>query len=327
MLYATPHAEAIRPDIDAIIFDMDGVLIDISRSIRVVNCLAVPYYLRTVLGWPAPDDLLTSADIELFKNAGGFNDDLDLSYALVLFYIAKGRENPSAAPETLNVLQPNLNRFAARVKERGGGVKAAEDIMFEHLTRDDKLAVETDYRKHLIKQVFLEMFAGEHSERLYGSPATLYTGPGYINLDTPLLDLSKLPTGKTLGAQTGRSLEEARFGLEMCGLWDRIPAANLVTATDGFKKPHPGGLLALAKRLGFTNPVYVGDTWDDLRTVQRFNNAPIGGTRFLSVQVLTGPAGAANERLFRTSGADIIASDVNEALDWISKAAPQSAAK
>jgi len=321
LIYATPDAQTRRPEIEAVIFDMDGVLIDISRSIRVVNCLAVPYFLRAVLGWPTPDDLLTSADIELFKNAGGFNDDLDLTYALVLFYIAKGRENPSAAPETLNVLQPNLNRFAARVKERGGGVKAAEDIMFEHFTRDDKLAVETDYRKHLIKQVFLEMFAGEHSSRLYGFTPTLYTGPGYINYDVPLLDLARLPKDKMLGIQTGRSLEEARFGLEMCGLLDRIPAAHIVTQSDGFKKPHPGGLTALAGRMGFTNGAYIGDTWDDLRTVQRFNNAASSNAstpaRFLSVQVLTGPAGKANERLFRTSGADIIAADVNEALDWV----------
>ena len=146
---------------------------------------------------------------------------------------------------------------------------------------------------------------------------SLYTGPGFINRDLPLLDLSRLPSDKILGVYTGRSFEEARFGLELCGLLDRIPDANIITQRDGFKKPHPGGLLALAQRLGFTHAVYLGDTWDDLRTVQRFNNAPPGDARFLSVQVLTGPAGAANERLFRTSGADVIASDVNEALDWV----------
>jgi len=316
LIYATPDAQTRRSAIDAVIFDMDGVLLDISRSIRVVNCLAVPYYLRTVLGWPTPDDLLTSADIELFKNASGFNDDLDLTNALVLHYIAKGRENPSAAPETLNVLQPNLNRYAARIKERGGWLKAAEDITFEHLTREDTLAVETDYRKPLIKQTFQEMFAGEHCEQLYGFAPTLYTGPGYVNFDAPLLDLARLPEGKALGVLTGRTSAEARLGLEMCGLAERIPAAHLITKSDGFQKPHPGGLVALAKRLGFTSAVYIGDTLDDMRTVQRFNAAH-GPTRFLSVQVLTGPAGRANERLFRTSGADMIASDVNEALDWI----------
>ncbi len=316
MLYTTPTAEARRGEIDAVIFDMDGVLLDITQSIRVVNCLAVPYYLRTVLGWPAPDDLLTSADIELFKNAGGFNDDWDLTYALVLHYISKGHENPSAAPETLNVFQPKLSRYAARIQDRGGWLRAAEEIAFEHLTREDRLAVETDYRKYLIKQVFQEMFAGEYCERIYGFTPTLYTGRGYINEDKPLLDLSKLPTNKILGVQTGRTYEEARIGLEFCHLEGVIPETSIITKQDGFHKPQPGGLARLAERLGFSCAIYIGDTLDDLRTVQNFNKAH-GPVTFLSAQVLTGPAGAASEKMFRNSGADIVAGDVNEVLDWV----------
>lgn len=316
MIYATPLALAQRPHIDAVIFDMDGVLLDITQSIRVVNCLAVPYYLRTVLGWPAPDDLLTSADIELYKNAGGFNDDWDLTCALVLHYVAKGHEHPSAAPETLNVLQPNLARTAARIKERGGWLRAAEEIAFEHLTRDDRLAVETDYRKYLIKQIFQEMFAGEYCRRLYGFAPTLYTGRGYINNDRPLLDLARLPTDKILGIQTGRTWEEALIGREFCKLESMIPDAAMVTKRDGFHKPKPGGLALLAQRLGFSHAVYIGDALDDLKTVQAFNAAHAPVT-FLSAQVLTGPAGKANEKLFRQSGADVVADDVNEVLDWL----------
>ena len=316
MIYTTPTAEARRSELDAVIFDMDGVLLDITQSIRVVNCLAVPYFLRTVLGWPAPDDLLTSNDIEMFKNAGGFNDDWDLTYALVLHYIAKGREHPGASPETLNVFQPKLTRYAARIKDRGGWLRAAEDIAFEHLTREDRLAVETDYRKYLIKQIFQEMFAGEHCERIYGFKASLYTGPGYVNQDKPLLDLAKLPQDKILGVQTGRTYEEAQIGLEFCDLQTSIAETSLITKRDGFHKPQPGGLAKLAKTLGFSNGIYIGDTLDDLKAVQNFNRAH-GPAKYLSAQVLTGPAGAANDKLFRNSGADIVATDVNEVLDWI----------
>ena len=115
---------------DAVIFDMDGVLLDITGSIRVVNCLAVPFYLREVLGWPAPDDLLTSADIEVFKHAGGFNDDWDLTYALMLYFLVKGQNTP-VNPATLNVMPPTLPRYAAQIKERGGWLRAAEEICFE----------------------------------------------------------------------------------------------------------------------------------------------------------------------------------------------------
>jgi len=316
LIYTTPTAEARRSELDAVIFDMDGVLLDITQSIRVVNCLAVPYFLRTVLGWPAPDDLLTSNDIEMFKNAGGFNDDWDLTYALVLHYIAKGREHPGASPETLNVFQPKLTRYAARIKDRGGWLRAAEDIAFEHLTREDRLAVETDYRKYLIKQIFQEMFAGEHCERIYGFKASLYTGPGYVNQDKPLLDLAKLPQDKILGVQTGRTYEEAQIGLEFCNLQTQVAETSLITKRDGFHKPQPGGLAKLAKTLGFSNGIYIGDTLDDLKAVQNFNRVH-GPSKYLSAQVLTGPAGAANEKLFRNSGADIVATDVNEVLDWI----------
>ena len=316
MIYATPDALARRADLDAVIFDMDGVLLDISQSIRIVNCLSVPYYLRTVLGWPAPDDLLTSEDIERMKNAGGFNDDWDLTYALVLHYVTKGRENPDASPETLNVMQPTLTRYAARIKERGGWLKAAEDIAFEHLSRDDKLAVETDYRKPLIKQVFQEMFAGQYCQRLYGFTPSLYTGPGYIEKDRPLLDLARVPKDKILGVQTGRTLEEARIGMEFCGLNTLIPETSIVTKGDGFHKPRPGGLALLGERLGFSRAVYIGDAQDDLRTVQAFNKAYAPKT-FLSAQVLTGPAGAASEKPFRQAGADVVGADVNAVLDWL----------
>jgi phosphoglycolate phosphatase-like HAD superfamily hydrolase len=73
--------------------------------------------------------------------------------------------------------------------------------------------------------------------------------------------------------------------------------------------------------MGFTNAVYIGDALDDLRTVKHFNAAH-GPVTFLSAQVLTGPAGRANEKLFRTSGADILAADVNEVLDWLSEPLP-----
>jgi len=316
-LYATPELDAIRTQIDAIIFDMDGVLLDISQSIRVVNCLAVPFYLREVLGWPAPDDLITSADIEVFKHAGGFNDDWELTYALVLHYLAKEHENPHATPATLNVLQPNLARFAHQIKERGGGLKAAEAIYFEHLTADDTLAIEKYYRKPAIRQCFEELLAGEYTQRLYGRRPQYYHGRGYINQDRPLIDPARIPKGKKLGVQTGRTWEEAWLGMEFSRLHGLIPDEHVVTKRDKFHKPNPGGLVLLAKRLEFTHALYIGDTLDDLRTVRNFNALGTHTAQFWGALVLTGPAGAANAKMFRRAQPDLLAPDVHAVLDWL----------
>ncbi|BDI28471.1 haloacid dehalogenase [Capsulimonas corticalis] len=316
MITLSPRAEELRPQLKAILFDMDGVLLDITQSIRVANILAVPFFLRERLGWPVGDDLITSEDIEKFKNAGGFNDDRDLTCAIVLHYIVRGHENPTASPETLSVLQPNLTRYAARIAQRGGGLKAAEDLALEHFTREDKFDIEIQYRKKEISQIFLELFAGEHSERLYGKPAAYYTGPGLVNNDKVIIDPALIPAGRALGVLTGRSREETQFGLELANLIEAIPEAYRVTQKEGFYKPDMRGLKLLLERVGGGPAIYIGDTLDDHKTVARLL-AKIPDAPVLSALVLTGPMGAANTGLFKRSGADIVAEDVNEVLRWI----------
>lgn len=318
-MHVSLQARELRDQIDTVVFDMDGVLLDITQSIRVVNCLAVPFYLREVLGWQASDALLSTDDIERMKHAGGFNDDWDLTYALVLFYLVKRRMFPENDADTLSVIGQPLTRFTNKVAERGGGLVAAEEILLEHIPRLEVDRFLRDYDKPAIRQVFQELFAGEHCERLYGFVPAYYKGPGYVAKDLVLIDLEKIPKDKRIGILTGRTLEEAEIGCEVCQLAGVVEADACVTKANGFDKPDPGGLALLAKRLGTKSAgVYIGDTLDDLRTVRALNK--MGGTApFLSALVLTGPAGKKNEGLFKREGADIVAGDVNEVLDWINQ--------
>ena len=189
----------------------------------------------------------------------------------MLHYLVKGHEHPDDNPATLNVLPPKLPRYAAQIKERGGWLRAAEEICFEKLSRQDQDEIEGLYQKKKIRQVFQELLAGEYCERLYGFPPTLYHGRGLINNDKVLLDLAKVPTDKKLAVQTGRTYEEAMLGMEFTKLDALIPETLVVTKRDGFHKPEPGGLALLAERLEFKNAIYIGDTLDDLRTVRNFN--------------------------------------------------------
>jgi phosphoglycolate phosphatase-like HAD superfamily hydrolase len=317
---ATGEAEALRSQVDAVVFDMDGVLLDITESIRSATCLAIPLYYRAVLGRPAPDSLISPADIELFKFAGGFNDDGDLIQAIVLYLLVQQARCPGVALEALKAQTPTIAEFAAEVKHRGGWLKNAEAVCLEGLEEPSRSSVLAAYRRRSLLQCFEELLAGPSCSRLYGYDPELYRGRGFFESDRPLLDVGRLPAGKTIAVQTGRTYPEAKLGLDVAGLSGLVDDTRLVTERDGFHKPEPGGLLLLAKRFRIRTGIYVGDTIDDLRTVRNYNNTEYAnstGSRFLIALVLTGPLGTQNESVFREEGPDILASDVNAVMDWI----------
>jgi phosphoglycolate phosphatase-like HAD superfamily hydrolase len=67
-----------------VVLDMDGVLVDVSRSYREVVRLSVAAYLRAVLGADSlPGDIITLADVDFIKKAGGFGNDWDLTCEII----------------------------------------------------------------------------------------------------------------------------------------------------------------------------------------------------------------------------------------------------
>ena len=74
-------------EIDAIIFDCDGVLIDIKKSYDLTIIKTTKYVLETFA------NILDSIDVDLkiidgFKSTGGFNDEVDLTYASIIALVA-----------------------------------------------------------------------------------------------------------------------------------------------------------------------------------------------------------------------------------------------
>src|SRR3989344_8407482 len=75
--------------IDAIIFDCDGVLIDVVRSYDLAIKNVTEYFLKE---FGIEKSLLITSDIiEGFKSTGGFNDEVDITYAAILSLIAANR--------------------------------------------------------------------------------------------------------------------------------------------------------------------------------------------------------------------------------------------
>ena len=63
--------------IEAVIFDIDGVIADTRRSYLESIRYTTQVYLTRVLGFRQGGLLLSLKDVELFKMLGGFNNDWD----------------------------------------------------------------------------------------------------------------------------------------------------------------------------------------------------------------------------------------------------------
>lgn len=75
-------------DVDAAIFDCDGVLIDIRDSYDRAISETVSYILGKFTGYPFPSDMLTNEIIFLFRKSGGFNNDWDTCYGILMFILS-----------------------------------------------------------------------------------------------------------------------------------------------------------------------------------------------------------------------------------------------
>ena len=74
---------------DAIIFDCDGVLIDITKSYDLTIDKTTKYVLKNFSNIDDAIDI-DSKIIDGFKSTGGFNDEVDLAYAAIIsVFVAK----------------------------------------------------------------------------------------------------------------------------------------------------------------------------------------------------------------------------------------------
>jgi len=87
-IYLREDAEEPLRGIEKIIFDFDGVLAQTSQSYRQTIINVVDYYFLEILSLEGEyGKLATLQDIQKFKDTGLYNNDWNLSYALIAYYL------------------------------------------------------------------------------------------------------------------------------------------------------------------------------------------------------------------------------------------------
>lgn len=312
----------LLPSIDAVLFDVDGVLLDVSQSFRAAICDTVQHYAVHQLGLKSNYPLLTPEETEFFKFAGGFNDDWDLTNAAVMLVAAKMTMTEARDTQSIHEVAPTWRDYTNAIKRAGGGLVRAEGVILEmlnpHQRRDFALAMNFK----LVIRLFQEFYGGDDAcAELYGFNPEYVHGDGYYKRETALIDPELLPAKLKFGVVTGRSIPETRLALSHAKLLNKIPEKGWITPSEGFKKPDGRTLILARERLDFKNGVYIGDIMDDLNTVHSYRETKGSGKGRISAAIaLSGPSGGAHRRQFLEAGADIVTPDVNTLLAYLKSA-------
>jgi len=299
-------------DVDAVVLDVDGVLVDVADSYR----RAIVDAIEHVYG-----DTIEKADVQQFKDAGGFNNDWKLTDAAALWVLARqaqARESGADASDEGSDLG-SVASYTDQIAEHGGGLGGAEEVVEANLDAELVRRVRDDWQPERLRDVFQQLYLGsDYYEELEGGEAELDV-EGYIH------DESVLVTAETIEVLTehwpvcvltGRPSGEADIALDRVGL--DVPDERRFTMDDWEEgKPNPRALVALAERTGADSVVFVGDTLDDVETALNAREAD-PHREYHAVGVLTGGiTGEAGRRKYEDAGADEVLDSVNDLPDLL----------
>jgi len=288
-----------------IVFDMDGVLIDVSASYRdVVRQTARAFFQPTQASSDLPDPLFSLAELAAVKQSGGLNNDWDLTYFIIqlLFILV---DKPQPFKETKSGWDGYRRRMGrCNVSGLAKFLRTQKSPLFsllkKHKNPEDRFIRAISNRDvgsgNIVKQIFQEFYLGAGLFRdTYGIQPQVYTGEGYILREMLMADralLEKLAKNHILAIATGRPKNEADFALDrhdirkyfslVFTLEDCIREEKRILEQEGrrvsLSKPEPYMLDAVAASI-LPRPViayYIGDMPDDMIAAGRTRTGFVG---------------------------------------------------
>ena len=312
-IYIKQELLNILSQVDALLFDVDGVILDVSESFRVTIVRTVQLYATHVLKWEDTAQLLELDEIDLFKMAGGFNSDWDLTCTAVAFLVAKHCQSGASDTATIRAQSPSWQEYTTEVRRAGGGFVNAEKCLLEMLTPTQRRDFAVMLNPKLVTQLFQEMYAGQSCHQLYGFEPQYLHQDGLYKNEKVLLDAQLIPRKLKVGLLTGRTANETRLAMEMAGL--EIDENAWVTEDHGVRKPDGRAMAKLQSLMKFKCGIFIGDTMDDLSVVKNYRELTgVTHAKVLSCIVL--PGGEKHRRAFLEAGADIVVGDANQFLKF-----------
>jgi len=299
--------------LDSIIFDCDGVLIDVTNSYDLTIKKTVDFIINE-MAQINEYGIVTSKMIEGFKATGGFNDEIDVTYALILAIVAAKKQNESFSKFIFLVIE-NADQTGIKSVE-----KYLDIINADVFDIRKKLSYPSEKFQNLLSSIFDEIFYGsELFIQLYKRKPQFFDGLGLIENDVILLDNGLIKNlhkrfDKKIAIVTGRSFLSAKHSLkDLIKEFDLNSSRFLEDEPREMAKPNPQSLISAIRILNGNNSLYVGDSMEDYLMARKANES---GTSTIFCGIYgTSKDKEAKKALFESNNADIII----ETIDLIPK--------
>ncbi len=292
---------------DGIIFDCDGVLIDITKSYDLSIDKTVKYVLENFS--QITDSIeIDSKIIDGFKSSGGFNDEVDLTYASIISLVAAKK------------LHKNQHEFIFDVISHAdsSGILSVENYLDKLVDTSDiknKLAFPGIRNENPLSRIFDQIFYGPELYSKLFKQKSQFSENGLIDNDVVILNeflIKKLQKrfSSKISIVSGRGIESVRYSLK--SLLDKFDLKNSAFLEDEQRelaKPNPESLVRSIKGMKCNHCIYVGDSMEDFIMAKKATN--LGHKTTFCGIIGTSKNPQEKMELFQQSGAMLVLESIN----------------
>ena len=256
-------------EFDSIIFDCDGVLIDVTKSYDTTINRTISYVLKEIaeitVDTPLSNELLLK-----FKSTGGFNDEIDITYAGVLCFIAAKKLNKDPTKLILDVID----------NADDSGITCIENFLSDEIGTDisdvkARLSYPSTDKNDLIHSTFDQLFFGPELYNKIFQRESKFSEKGFIENDqvivnSELIQALKKKFNDKIAIVTGRGFNAINSSLkEILNEFNVENSVFLEDESRDLAKPNPQSLIRAMKGLNSKNCLYVGDSMEDMILAQK----------------------------------------------------------
>ena len=253
---------------DSIIFDCDGVLVDIRNSYDHAINKTISAIMNELFNEKI-SDVVNSKILYGLKAVGGFNDEVAVAYAVVMTLVASKKSNLKFEKLIIDVID-NANE---------SGINSIDNYFINQKIDLKEIKLKLDYENSrkvsYIHKIFNQLFYGPVLYEEIFNEKSQFSEKPLIDLDNIVLDdnlVSKLKTrfGTKISTVTGRG--NFAFSYSMKNFLDNFDMKNSVFLEDrplNLAKPNPKSLIESISGINSKCSLYIGDSMEDLMMVEK----------------------------------------------------------